>query len=149
MKNVKDFKIDNLEQYLALWKEIYASPDGPRWDHILPYYDENIFFKDSVQEIRGIDEFSAMTARLSQRSKNLELAVHSSCMQGDLIFVEWEMIISYKKYPKSSIYGTSRIRLAEGKIVDQRDYFDLWGDIFDNIRFFAKGYRRFMKRKFG
>ena len=39
--------------------------------------------------------------------------------------------------------------LEEGKIIEQRDYYDLWGDIFDNIPRFGKAYRRFMKRKFG
>jgi hypothetical protein len=37
----------------------------------------------------------------------------------------------------------------EGRIQSQRDYFDLWGDIFDNIPWFAGPYRRFMHRKFG
>lgn len=35
------------------------------------------------------------------------------------------------------------------KVEEQRDYYDLWGDIFDNIPRFGKAYRRFMKRKFG
>jgi limonene-1,2-epoxide hydrolase len=116
---------------------------------MLPYYDENIFFKDTVQEIRGIKEFSEMTRRLAKRSKNLEVVIHNSDMRGDLIFVEWEMIISYKRYPKTSIYGVSRITLRSGKIVDQRDYYDLWGDILNNIGFLSKGYRRFMRKRFG
>ena len=66
------------------------------------------------------------------------------------IFIEWEMTISFKKYPNSIMYGASRLTLNEdGKITEQRDYYDLWGDIFDNIPRFGKAYRRFMKRKFG
>jgi len=61
----------------------------------------------------------------------------------------WEMIISYKKYPKTSIFGVSRTTLKDGKIIEQRDYYDLWGDIFDNIKFFRRGYRRFMRKRFG
>lgn len=142
-------KIKSLKHFLTLWKDIYTDEGKPGWDHMLPYYADDIFFKDSVQEIRGKEEFTAMTRRLSQRSKNLEFLVHNSLKQKNLIFVEWEMVISYKKYPKSSIYGASRILLRDGKVAEQRDYYDLWGDIFDNIRFIAKGYRRFMKRKFG
>ena len=37
----------------------------------------------------------------------------------------------------------------DGKIIAQRDYYDLWGDIFDNIKFIAISYRRFMKKRFG
>ena len=32
---------------------------------------------------------------------------------------------------------------------DQRDYYDLWGDVFDNIPWMAKRYRKFMKKRFG
>jgi hypothetical protein len=132
-----------------LWVEIYSSPEGPSWEHLLPYCDENILFKDSVQETAGIDAFTQMVGRLAGRSKNLEVLVLHSSMQGNVIFIEWEMIISYKKYPKTSIYGASRIILNNGKIVDQRDYYDLWGDIFNNIRFVSIGYRKFMKKRFG
>lgn len=90
-----------------------------------------------------------MTERLAKRSKNLEVVIHNSSMKDNLIFIEWEMIISYKKFPKSSIFGVSRTIIENGKIVDQRDYYDLWGDIFDNIGFLAKGYRRFMRKRFG
>ncbi len=37
----------------------------------------------------------------------------------------------------------------EEKIIEQRDYYDLWGDIFDNIPSFRKPYRRFMRKHFG
>ncbi|MBI9107603.1 MAG: nuclear transport factor 2 family protein [Spirochaetales bacterium] len=139
----------DLNHYLLLWKDIHSSSDGSCYDHILPYYDENIYFKDTVQEIRGLKDFTEMTERLSKRSKKLEMVIHSSGMQGELIFVEWEMIISYKKFPKTSISGVSRTTLKDGKIIDQRDYYDLWGDIFKNIKFLSGGYRRFMRKRFG
>jgi limonene-1,2-epoxide hydrolase len=146
---VENYRIRDLEHYLSLWRGIYSSTQGPSWDHFLPYYDDNIYFKDSVQEIRGIEDFRAMTQRLAKRSRKLEVIIHSSSMQNDLIFIEWELIVSYKKYPKSSIFGVSRTILKDGKIIDQRDYYDLWGDILDNIKFIAKGYRRFMRKRFG
>ncbi len=144
-----DYKIKDLEHYLSLWTRIHSSTGKSSYDHILPYYDDDIYFQDSVQELKGIRAFAEMTERLSKRSKNLEMVIHNSSMQQDVIFVEWEMIISYKKYPKTSIYGASRTTLKEGKIIDQRDYYDLWGDIFRNIKFLGKGYRRFMRKRFG
>lgn len=146
---MSELKIKDLNHYLSLWEEIHASSDGPRWDHILPYYDENIHFLDTVQEIRGINDFTEMTARLSKRSKNLKMIIHGSSMDNNLIFVEWEMIISYKKFPSTSIFGVSKTMLKDGKIIEQRDYYDLWGDIFKNIRFLSGGYRRFMRKRFG
>jgi hypothetical protein len=60
------------------------------------------------------------------------------------------MIINFRKTKTSVVHGACRLILNEkGKIIDQRDYYDLWGDIFDNIPGFGKLYRKFMKRVFG
>jgi hypothetical protein len=135
---------------LELWSKTYNTEGKPDWSHILPYYDINIYFRDSIQEIRGITEFTAMTERLTRRSKDLKMKIVNAVMHENIIFIEWEMTLSFKKYPSSILYGSSRLTLnEEGKITEQRDYYDLWGDIFDNIPRFGKAYRKFMIRKFG
>nr|WP_277601799.1 nuclear transport factor 2 family protein [Fervidobacterium sp. 2310opik-2] len=107
-------------------------------------------FRDSIQEIHGIDEFKAMVERLTKRSQELRMKIVNAVKEGNLIFVEWEMTILFKKTRKSVVYGASRLILNdEGKIASQRDYYDLWGDIFDNIPGFNKLYRKFMRRVFG
>jgi len=135
---------------LELWSKTYNTEGKPDWSHILPYYDDNILFRDSIQQIRGIEEFTAMTERLTKRSKDLKMKIVNAAMVENIIFLEWEMTLSFKKYPSSVMYGSSRLTLnEEGKIAEQRDYYDLWGDIFDNIPRFGKAYRRFMIKKFG
>ena len=135
---------------LALWNKTYNTEGKPDWSHILPYYDNNVYFRDSIQEIRGIEEFTAMTERLAKRSKDLKMNIVKAVMEENIIFIEWEMTIKFKKNPSSVLYGSSRLTLnKEGKIAEQRDYYDLWGDIFDNIPRFGKAYRNFMKKKFG
>ena len=139
-----------LEIVKELWIKTYDTAGKPDWSHILPYYDNDIYFRDSIQEIRGMDNFKAMTDRLTKRSKDLKMYLLRAFQQDNDIFIEWEMTISYKKYPSSILYGASRLTINDdGKIIEQRDYYDLWGDIFDNIPRFGKAYRRFMKKKFG
>ncbi|THB62656.1 MAG: nuclear transport factor 2 family protein [Spirochaetaceae bacterium] len=146
---MNEHKITDLQQFLELWNDFDPDTGERRWDRMLEYYHDDIFFKDAVQAIHGKKAFSAMAERLARRSRNLQLVVHNSIMQGDLIFVEWEMIIAYKRFPKSSVFGNSRLTLKDGKIIEQRDYYDLWGDIFDNIFFLARAYRWFMRKGFG
>lgn len=135
---------------LELWSKTYNTEGQPDWSHIIPYYDNDIYFRDTVQELRGIEEFTAMTERLARRSKDLKMNIVRAVMEENVIFLEWEMTIKFKKNPSSVLYGTSRLTLNnEGKITEQRDYYDLWGDIFDNIPRFGKAYRKFMKKKFG
>lgn len=140
----------NRDTIVELWSKTYNTDGKPDWSHILPYYDDNIYFRDSIQEIHGIQNFTAMTERLAERSKDLKMRIVRAVQEENVIFIEWEMTISYKKNPSSVLYGSSRVTLNEdGKICEQRDYYDLWGDIFDNIPRFGKAYRKFMIKKFG
>lgn len=140
----------NQETIIDLWSKTYNTDGKPDWSHILPYYAEDIYFRDSIQEIHGLEDFTAMTERLAERSKDLKMEIVRTAQMENIIFIEWEMTISYKKNPSSVLYGSSRVSLdAAGKIAEQRDYYDLWGDIFDNIPRFGKAYRKFMHKKFG
>lgn len=144
------FCITSADQIRELWSKTYNTEGKPDWSHILPYYDDNILFKDTIQEIRGIEEFKKMTERLAERSKELKMAVLRVIKEDNVVFVEWEMTILFKKTRTSVTYGASRLSISEeGKIIEQRDYYDLWGTIFDNIPSFRKPYRRFMRKHFG
>lgn len=147
----KKYCIESLEQLIELWEKTYNEQGKLDWSHLLPlYYADDIVFRDSIQEIHGIDEFKAMVERLTKRSQELRMKIVNAVKEGNLIFVEWEMTILFKKTRKSVVYGASRLILNdEGKIASQRDYYDLWGDIFDNIPGFNKLYRKFMRRVFG
>ena len=84
-----------------LWSKTYNTEGKPDWSHILPYYDDNIYFKDSIQAIHGIEEFRAMTERLTNRSNDLKMNIVHAVMQERIIFIELEMTIKYKKNPSS------------------------------------------------
>lgn len=143
-------KIVTVDLVKELWSKTYNTQGKPDWSHILPYYADNIYFRDSIQEIRGIVPFTAMTERLTSRSKDLKMHLVNAIMENNIVLMEWEMTLSFKKYPSSILYGASRLTInEEGKIAEQRDYYDLWGDIFDNIPRFGKAYRKFMIKKFG
>jgi hypothetical protein len=145
-----DFAIRDLAQIVDLWMCVYNEAGRPDWSHLLPYYAEEIHFTDSVQEIHGITPLSEMVERLTRRSGELRMAVLRAVMQENVIFVEWEMTILFRKTRTSVVHGASRLMLnADGKIIEQRDYYDLWGDIFDNIPVWNKLYRKFMRKVFG
>ena len=144
------FRIESKEQFVKLWTDIYNTEGKPDWSHILPYYDDSIYFRDTIQEIQGMKEFKPMTERLTERSQDLKMKIVHILFEGNIIFFEWEMSLSFKRYPNSTLFGASRLTLnKDGKIIEQRDYYDLWGDIIDNIPFLADRYRKFIKKRFG
>lgn len=149
-RDIEEQRITNIETVKTLWSKTYNTDGKPDWSHIIPFYHDDIKFRDTVQELHGMDDFKAMTERLTKRSKDLTMEIKRAVMEDNIVFIEWEMTIGFKKYPNSVMYGASRLTLNEdGKILEQRDYYDLWGDIFDNIPRWGKMYRRFMHRKFG
>jgi len=133
-----------------LWSNTYNTEGKPDWSHIFPYYADDITFQDPIQRIDGITEFKAMCNRLTGRSKQLRMEILACAQFENIILFDWIMTIMFNKFPSTQMYGSTKLTLnAEGQITEQRDYFDLWGDIFDNIPRWNKIYRRFMKRKFG
>jgi limonene-1,2-epoxide hydrolase len=133
-----------------LWSKTY-NPDGkPDWSHIFPYYHPDMVFHDSIQRIEGKEEFVAMCRRLTKRCEKLKMDIHAVACNGNFIFMNWTMTMVFRKFPSTPMYGSSRLTLHEdGRIIEQRDYYDLWGDIFNGVPYFRKPYRAFMRKFFG
>lgn len=140
----------NAESIRRLWSKTYNTEGKPDWSHIYPYYRPDVVFQDSIQRIEGIGEFIALCDRLTARCKELKMDILSVAHSGSVIHMEWIMTMMFDKFPSTPIYGATVLRLHEdGRIASQRDYYDLWGDIFNGIPWFKKPYRNFMKKRFG
>jgi hypothetical protein len=138
------------ETVRTLWGKTYNTSGKPDWSHLFPYYHEEIVFEDSIQRIEGKAEFISLCARLTERCKQLRMDVGTIAMTDNSILFDWTMTMMFKKFPSTPVYGSTKLTLHEdGRIMHQRDYYDLWGDIFNGIPWFMKPYRRFMHRKFG
>lgn len=138
------------ESLLRLWSQTYNTHGKPDWSHIFPYYHEDIVFQDSVQRIDGIDDFRAMCARLTKRCKELNMDITVVVKKENVIVMEWIMTMIFRRSPSTPIYGMSKLTLHEdGRIISQRDYYDLWGDIYNGIPGFRRLYRSFMRKLFG
>lgn len=140
----------NIETVKELWSETYNTHGKPDWSHIFKYYHKDIVFQDTIQRIEGIDNFIAMCNRLTTRTKELNMEIVSIVQNDNTIIFEWIMTMMFKKYPSTPLYGCTKLLISEDNyILQQRDYYDLWGDIFNNIPRFGKMYRRFIIKKFG
>lgn len=133
-----------------LWSKTYNTQGKPDWSHIFPYYHPDIVFQDSIQRIEGIEQFEMMCNRLTKRCESLRMDLSNVMKRDNVISMEWVMTMSFKKSPTTPLYGVTRLTLGEdGRIIQQRDYYDLWGDIFNNIPYFKKTYRKFLSKYFG
>lgn len=138
------------ERVLDLWSRTYNTHGKPDWSHIFPYYHEEIIFQDTVQRVEGKQRFIEMCNRLTNRCEQLEMDIRSIAKKDDAIFMEWIMTMIFRKTPSTLLHGCTKLTLGpDGRITHQRDYYDLWGDIFKNVPFMKKIYPRFMHRLFG
>jgi hypothetical protein len=138
------------EKIRELWGKTYNTEGKPDWSHIFPYYHEDIVFQDSIQRIEGIEPFKAMCNRLTDRCEKLNMDILAVVLDENAAFLQWKMVMTFRRFPSAPMYGCSKLTFGDDhRIIQQRDYFDLWGDIFDNIPGFNRLYRGFMHRYFG
>lgn len=140
----------NVETIKELWTKTYNTEGKPDWSHIFKYYHQDLVFQDTIQRIVGIEAFTAMCNRLTKRTEQLNMEIVSIAQNGNVILFDWVMTMMFKKYPSTPLYGSTKLIISDdGFILEQRDYYDLWGDIFNNIPHFNRMYRRFLIKKFG
>ena len=138
------------EKLRELWGKTYNSDGKPDWSHIFPYYHDGIVFHDSIQRIEGKEDFIALCNRLTDRCEQLQMDILSTAQNENEIFFEWKMTMMFKKFPSTPMYGCTKLTFGEdNRIIMQRDYYDLWGDIFNGIPWFHRPYRKFMHKYFG
>ena len=140
----------NANTVRELWGRTYNTDGKPDWSHLYPYYHPDVVFQDSIQRIEGIEEFIGLCERLTQRCQSLHMEILSIAQDSNIILMDWIMTMAFTKYPPTPVYGSTKLTLHEdGRIIAQRDYFDLWGAILDGIPLLKARYRRFMRRVFG
>ena len=140
----------NEETIRLLWSRTYNTNGKPDWSHIFTYYHDDIVFQDTIQRIEGKQEFIQLCERLTNRCKELKMDLGTIFTNGNAFMFDWTMTMMFNKFPSTPIYGCTKLILhPDGRIISQRDYYDLWGDIFNGIPWFKKRYRKFMHKKFG
>jgi limonene-1,2-epoxide hydrolase len=138
------------DRILDLWSRTYNKQGKPDWSHIFPYYHKSIVFQDTIQRVEGKEAFVTMCNRLTKRCEQLNMDILSIAANPPVFFMEWKMTMIFRNTPSTPIFGCTKLTLGEnGQIIFQRDYYDLWGDIFKNVPFMKHFFPRFMRRIFG
>lgn len=147
---MKNSTILSVEEIKELWSKTYSEKGKPDWSHIFPFYDDDVIFRDSIQRIEGKEKFEAMCNRLANRCKSLKMDIFNIVKTDNVVMMEWKMTMSFRFFPAKPIFGATRLTFnQEGLILEQRDYYDLWGDIYDEIPLLKGIYRGFMRAFFG
>ena len=132
-----------------VWTKTYNVEGMPDWGNIYPYYHPDIVFSDPIQRHEGIEEFKGMCEKLAGRCESLHFDIEGLVVGDNHFFMQWTMTLEFRRTPKTPMHGCSKFTMTDdGRIIGQRDYYDMWGDVFANIPVMKKLYPAFMTKLF-
>ena len=91
-------------------------------------YAENVFFKDPLNEFRGVDRYKKMIGFLGGLFKNIDLDLHQIHRNDTTIRTDWtlKMTCPLPWQPRLSISGYSLLEVNEQDLIIS--HIDYWND---------------------
>lgn len=99
-------------------------------------YHPHVVFIDPVSHYDGVDALERYFAQLLKKVNYCRFDIEPALVQGDEASLFWRMEYSHpslKKGHAMSLNGASHLRLAENRIIYQRDYYDLGAMIYEHV----------------
>ena len=96
-------------------------------DQTYSIYAEDVYFKDPLNEFRGVKKYKSMIKFLSTFFGNVQMDVHDVTQQEDSIKTEWtlHMTSPLPWQPRLSIPGWSELGVKDNKIASHVDYWHI------------------------
>lgn len=120
----KQLAIDSEQQDLTaiLRRDYERFPENQTYD----IYDEDVYFKDPLNEFRGVKKYRDMVGFLQDFFSDIEMEVHSLEQSGELIKTEWtlNMTSPLPWQPRLSIPGKSELKVNEANLISA--HVDYW-----------------------
>lgn len=88
-------------------------------------YADDLRFEDPMQVTTTLEAFIATTERLVRRARELSFTVASIVGTDDEFCLTWTMTFAPKVGPLIEVDGVSHFRARDGRVVHQRDFWDL------------------------
>ncbi len=105
--------------------------------HMNEIYNENVFFKDPLLEIKGLNHLYQHLLNSYKGVQSCDFEYSDEVVNNDTAFVKWDMHLKHKKLGKGKLIvvrGVTHI-ICEDKIIRHEDSFDLGSMLYQNIPF--------------
>lgn len=113
------------EDLIAILREDYARfPQDQTYD----IYADEVYFKDPLNEFRGVERYRSMISFLDRFFSNIEMEVHNLIQEEATIKTEWTLHMTppLPWKPRLSIPGWSELTINEQNlIVSHVDYWQI------------------------
>ncbi|OJH41104.1 nuclear transport factor 2 family protein [Cystobacter ferrugineus] len=118
----------------------------PALPAFLSLYDEHIQFQDPLQRVSGLAAYAELNRRFLARARRIEISVEEMAEQEGRLFASWRMHFAPRLGPELTLEGVSHLRVREGRIVYQRDHFDVAGGVASAVPGLSALYRAVLTR---
>lgn len=116
--------------------EFYRHLDMSLLPQLSRIYHPHVVFIDPVSHYDGVDALERYFAQLLKKVNYCRFDIQPPLIQGEEASLFWRMEYSHpslKKGQAMSLNGASHLRLAENRIIYQRDYYDLGAMIYEHV----------------
>lgn len=102
------------------------------------YYDPSAVLEDPFGRYEQRDEITTHLKALLTGTKSVAFDVREEFQSGDETVALWTLSVSHPKISDDEpvvVEGVTHARFVNGKIVEQRDYYDVGGLVYENVTF--------------
>lgn len=125
----------------------YTSLSEVSLSRIEDFYDNDAYFKDPFNEVRGAQKIKQIFDHMFRTTENPRFEFKDVIEQGDQVFLSWvfRFGLNHRQY---EVFGASHLRLDQtGKIEMHRDYWDPAEELWQKLPLLG-GVVRWLRAKF-
>lgn len=126
------------EELSAVLERFDVHDREPFLNDIRRLYADDVFFRDPMQQAKGLSAFLGVNERMGKGAKQVRFTVHDSTGDDALFYLHWRMRFVPRLGPALSVEGVSRIRAEGRRVIEHVDYWDL-GELFASALPFGSG----------
>jgi len=127
---------ESVQKTLAQLAEVYRQLDQSSLPQLAQIYHPKVVFIDPVGQHDGIAALEGYFRQLLKSVNDCRFDIQQTLISGDEATLVWRMAYSHPSLKKGeTLYldGISYLKLAEGQVIYQRDYYDLGAMLYEHI----------------
>ena len=129
-KQQSELVMDPMQRF----KDIYRHLSDQCLEDIGQIYSDNVTFVDPVTQHHGLAELRGYFEGLLTKSLTCSFDIDSSDRVGDSGYIGWSTAFNHSQLNSGErirVEGFSTLKFVEGRIVHQRDYYDMGAMIYE------------------
>ena len=137
--------MNNAKSYIAFFNNL--DKQSVRGDY-LKFFDENSYFEDPFQKVKGIDKIYKIFEDMYAKLYNPRFYIQECVSSENVSYIKWTFTYkSDENAPETSFVGLSRVEFGDnGKVLEHIDFWDAGANVYEKIPLLGT-IIRFIKRK--